>query len=238
MRSIILISLALFFSGCIGNLPIRAEDAPKLPPLALPKIEDPTPPPANKDGKTDPLKEAKYEMQLYSEKAAQAEARYNVLEKQSTQDALRSQTLWISGICLLLAAVCGVAAFMAPLGKKVLTAGAIGFTAVAACAQAFQWAIPYLPWIGGTLLVGGGIWGAINWKKLGTTATTASDYGERVESWLQDLPEDARVKANKIIADAKEEAQKQATALGVHDDLQYLRGKLPSLWQRLTSKIG
>ena len=37
----------------------------------------------------------------------------------------------------------------------------------------------------------------------------------------------------KAIADAKAESQQQAQRLGVHDPLQYLRGKVPSLWQRL-----
>lgn len=237
MRILILILFTL--SACGDPQPPREKPNTDAPPInILPKIEEPKPPAAGKDGKTDPLAQAKYEMQLYAEKSAQAEARYETLKKQANDDAIRAQTLWITGICLLLAAVAGVAAFCVPIGKKFLAGAAVGFASVAACAQAFQWAVPYLPWIGGLMVVGGGIWATVNWKKLGAAVKTAADHGDRMEEWLQDLPEEAREQANKIIGDAKMEAQKQAKALGVHDPLQYLRGKIPSLWQRVTNKLG
>lgn len=235
MRSLILLPflfLLMSFPGCPEDRVVEK------PPVTPPPITDPEPPKPGKDGKTDPLAQAKYEMQLYAEKAAQAEARYDVLQRQATDDAIRKQTLWITGICLLLAAVAGVAAFCVPIGKKTLGTLAIGLTAIAACAQAFQWAIPYLPWIGGVLIVGGGVLMLVKWDKLGKATKTAADYGDRLEEWLQDLPEEARAQANEIIADAKDEAKKQAQRLGVHNPLQYLRGKSPSLWQRVTKKVG
>lgn len=240
MRQLILIPFVLFlssWSACSDSAPREKPNTDAPPITVLPKIEEPKPPAAGKDGKTDPLAQAKYEMQLYAEKSAQAEARYETLKKQANDDAIRAQTLWITGICLLLAAVAGVAAFFVPLGKKTLVAAAVGFASVAACAQAFQWAIPYLPWIGGLMVVAGGVWTVINWKTLGNATKTAAGYGDRLEDWLQDLPAEAREQANKIIADAKVEAQHQAKALGVHDPLQYLRGKLPSLWQRIANKV-
>lgn len=235
MRPVILLGLCLFLTGCPDDRPA---------PIAPPAVEMPTPllgqaaPKAGKDGKVDPLEQAKYDALRYAEAAAQAEARYATMKQQAADDSLRSQVMWITGLCLLFAAICGVMAFIAPVGKKTLAAAAVGFTAIAACAQAFQWAVPYLPWIGGVVLIGGGIWGAINWKKLGAAVKVAADHGDRMEEWLKDLPAEAREQAKQIIADAKKETQKQAIDLGVDNPLQYLRGKIPSLWQRITNKLG
>lgn len=237
MRSLIFVALALFILTGFSACEDRPKDAEKPVIPELPKVEDPAKPAVGKDGKPDPLAQAKYEMQLYAEKAAQTEARYEVLKRQATDDAIRSQTAWITGICLLLASIAGVAAFFVPLGKKTLVAAALGFTCVAACAQAFQWAIPYLPWIGGAMVVGGAVWALFSWDKLGKVAKTAAGYGDRVEEWLQDLPEEARAQANKVIADAKAEAKKQAEALNIHGQLQTLRGKAPALGKRIVSAL-
>lgn len=236
MRSVVMISLAVLFLFGFGSCPEKASAAPPVAaaPDALPEQPKPQP---GKDGKVDPLEQAKYDAQRYAELAAQAEARYQTMKQQAEDDALRSQIAWITGICLLLAAVAGVAAFLTPVGKKTLVAAAVGFTVIAACAQAFKWAVPYLPWIGGVAIVGGGIWAAINWRRLAATTKLAAEHGDRIEAWLEDLPGDARDAAKKIISDAKDEARKQAELLGVHDQLQYLRGKVPSLWQRIVNKV-
>lgn len=220
--------------GCSMVRPDTDPNPPNFHPSGLSPVEDPKP---GKTGKVDPLEQAKADQQKYAELSAQADKRVEVLTKQYNEASQRSQANWISGICLLLAAVAGVAAFIVPLGKKILVAAAVGFTTVAACAQAYAWAIPYLPWIGGTAIVGGGIWAAINWKKLGNAVQVAADHGDRVEDWLLDeLPGDVRAKAEKIMNDAKVESKKQAESLGIHDQLQYLRGKTQTLWQRLFDK--
>ena len=230
MRSLILvvyISTFLFLLYSCDHDP--RSGAPPLVPVEFPAGAAPK--------HKDPLEQAKADMLASAEKAAQSEARYETLKKQASDDILRSQTMWISGICLLLAAVAGVLAFVVPLGKKTLVAAAVGFTTIAACAQAFQAAVPYLPWIGGTLIVGGGLWAAISWRKLGGAVKAAAAHGDRIEEWLQDLPEEAREQANKIMSDAKAEQRKYALAAGVNNEIQYLRGKIPSLWQRITDKI-
>lgn len=233
MRSVIL-GLALILSGCGASAPpIRADQPPSVPSSLPTPLPAPEAPKLDKSGKVDPLAQAKYDDQRYTETAGQAHARYEILKQQYADDSLRSQTMWITGLCLLLAAICGVAAFIVPIGKSILVSAAIGFTVVAACAQAFQWAVPYLPWIGGTMLVGVGIWAAFHGKKIGNAAVVAAQHGDRIENWIQDLPDDMRVKANKIIEDVKTETKQQAVALGVDNPLQALRGKLPSLWQRL-----
>ena len=244
MRGIALICLALLLTACGPSScgrpdPISKPDTPTIviPPEALPGL---APPKADKNGKVDDLEQAKYDARKYAELAAQAETRYKVLNEQRYEDNLRAQVMWITGICLLLAALAGVAAFIVPVGKKVLVGVAIGGVVVAACAQAFREAVPYLPWIGGALIVGAGIWVAINWRKLGQTVQAAADHGDRLEQWLTDdvLPhvdDKARALIEGTISGVKSESQQQAQRLGVHNPLQYLRGKVPSLWQRLFS---
>lgn len=241
MRSIILLLLCCFFMvGCPDDRQNEKKpDPPKVeaPPESLPGLPAPKP---GKDGKIDDLDQAKYEARKYAELAAQAEARYEVISKQRYEDSLRSQVMWITGICLLVAALAGVAAFLVPIGKKACVSVAVGCVVVAACAQAFREAVPYLPWVGGALLVGGAVWIAINWRKLGQSVQAAADHGDRLEKWLIDdvLPhvdDKARGLIEKTISDVKETSQQQAERLGVHNPLQYLRGKAPSLWQRLFS---
>ncbi len=233
MRAILTLLTLLMLVGCDGD---RIEEK-KPDTTAPPTLAPPEAPKPGKDGKTDPLEQAKFEMQRLKEAAAQAEARYETMKKIATDDAIRAQTMWITGICLLLAAVAGVAAFLVPVGKKTLAAAAAGLVAIAACAQAFQWAIPYLPWVGGAIIIGGGVIAVINWRKLADAARTAADHGDRIEEWLKDLPEDARDQALKVVAEAKAEAKKQADRLGIHKELQYLRGKAPSLWQRVVKQV-
>lgn len=244
MRSIIIIllsSLFLFgFTKCPDSTP--RQDQPPAPAPAD-KLPDPEAPKPGKDGKVDPLEQAKYDTQRFSEEAARAKARYAVLKEQAYDDALRAQVIWITGIALIVAAIAGVAAFIVPLGKKTLVGVAVGCVVIAACAQAFREAVPYLPWIGGTLIIGAGIWVAFNWRKLGTAVRSAADHGDRLEQWLRDdvLPnvdDKARDLILKTITDVKGESQQQAERLGVHDPLQYLRGKTPTLWQRIFSQIG
>ena len=243
MRSVMFLCLAFILTACgpsgcerkDATAPSPAPAGVAAPPEALPGLAVPK---KDKDGKTDDLEQAKYDARKYAELAAQAEARYKVLNEQRYEDNLRAQVMWITGICLLIAALAGIAVFLVPIGKKTLVGVAVGCVVVAACAQAFREAVPYLPWIGGSLLVGAGIWVAINWRKLGQTVQAAADHGDRLEQWLTDdvlpkLDDAGRALVNKTIADAKAESQQQAQRLGVHDPLQYLRGKVPSLWQRL-----
>lgn len=246
MRSLIILTILFFLASC---LPSRPE-----PPIAWasplslttpPKIATPITPEPNKDGKIDHLEQAKHDLQVYTEGLAQAKSRVEFLEKQAADEkkqaraeALQSQVLWITVLCLLFAAICGVAAFVIPIGKKMLVAGAVGFTTVAICAQAFESILPYLPWIGGVLVIIASLWALLNGHKLGNIAKNATDHGDRLEAWLQDLPEEARLQADKIVEEVKVESQKQAEALGIHNQLQYLRGKAPSLWQRITNQIG
>jgi hypothetical protein len=234
MRLVILLCLSLFLTAC-GPTGCDRKDTiptPAPPSDVLPPIDTPKP---GKDGKVDPLEQAKYDARKYAELAAQAEARYEVLSKQRQEENLRTQVAWITGIGLIVAAIAGVAAFIVPIGKKTLVGISIGCVVIVACAQAFSWAVPYLPWIGGAFIVGGGIWAAINWRKLGDAVKVAADHGDRIESWLEDLPTAMRNEAQKIVSDAKVETQQQAERLGVQAPLQFLRGKVPSLWQRLFS---
>lgn len=235
--------LTLVLTGCPGDRPDAGTkpnvEAPPINPSALPDMG----PKPGKDGKVDELEQAKYDMRKYKELSAQADARYDTIQKQHDEDALRAQATWISGIALIAAALAGIAAFLAPIGKKTLVTLAVGCVVIAACAQTFKAMVPYLPWIGGAILVGAGIWAAFNWKKLGTTVKTAADYGDRLEDWIRTdllptLDDKARAAAEKLIADAKVEGQQSAERLGVHTTLQTLRGKIPSLWQRITNKIG
>jgi hypothetical protein len=228
------------WSGC-EERPKPPAEAP-IPPATGTTLPDDGPKPG-KDGKVSELEQAKYDARKYKELSAQADARYSTLKKQADEDALRSQVMWISGIALLVAAIAGVAAFLVPVGKKTLVSLAIGCVVIAACAQAFRVAVPYLPWIGGVLLLGGGVWAAFNWKKLGAAVQNASDHGDRLEDWLRtdllpNLDDTARETAEKLIADAKTETKQAAQRMGVHKTVQTLRGKLPSLWQRINTKIG
>lgn len=238
MRYVTIALLCIFLCGWWGSCRKAIAEKPPLPPTPSVLVEPPKAPKADKDGSIDPLEQAMYDIQRFSEAAAQATARYEVLKKQRDEELLSEQIAWITGICLILAAVAGVAAFIVPIGKKYVVGAAVGFAAIAACAQAFHAAVPYLPWIGGALVLGGGLWVSINWRKLGDTVKAASDHGDRLEDWLttdliEKLPPDLRAAAEKLILDVKDESQKQATRLGVHSNLQFLRGKVPTLWQRL-----
>lgn len=243
MKPLFLLVLCLLLTACgPKGCQERANDiAPPTPGIPsvldtpLPGIEAPK---KGSDGKTDPLAQAKYDAQRYAEAAAQAEARYETMKKQAADDSIRSQVAWITGLCLLFAAICGVMAFITPVCKKTLVAAAAGFATVAACAQAFQWAVPYLPWIGGVVLIGGGIWAAVNWKKLGDSVKSAADHGDRLEDWLKTdlinkLPGDLQEQAAQIVSDVKTESKKQAERLGVDRSIQVLRGKTATFWQRL-----
>lgn len=208
------------------------------PPASLPPVEQPKP---GKDGKVDPIEQAKADALRYRELAAQAEARYETMVKQRDEEQLRSQAMWISGIAMLVAALAGIAAFLVPVGKKTLVTVAIGCVVIAACAQAFRAAVPYLPWIGGAALAGAGIWVAVNWRKLGQTVQTAADHGDRLERWLVEdvlpgLDDTMRAKALSVIEDVKIESKAQAQRLGTHGTLQFLRGKSQSLVQRVFNR--
>lgn len=235
--------LGAVLGGCKGSK--QRPDAPapggapgaQLPP-SLPPLEPPKP---GKDGKVDPIEQAKADALRYRELAAQAEARYETLVKQRDDEQLRSQAMWISLTALLVSALAGFAAFLAPVGKKTLVGIAIGGVVVAACAQAFRAAVPYLPWIGGAAVVGAGIWVSIKWRTLGQTVQTAADHGERLERWLIEdvlpgLDDDMRAKVEALIKDVKTESMAQAQRLGTHGTLQYLRGKAPSLLQRILDR--
>ena len=240
MRYVLAFLLSLCCVSCGDDRPAD-EPNPSPQPAPVTPLPGPEAPKPGKDGIVDPLEQAKFDVQRYSEAAAQAEARYKVLKRQADEDRLSAQVAWITGICLLLAAVAGVAAFLIPVGKKSVAAAAVGFATIAACAQAFQWAVPYLPWVGGAVIVGGGLWAAVNWKKLGDAVKTAADHGDRLEDWFKEdliasLPDELQAKAMKLIADAKLEAKNQADRLGVHTDLQVLRGKVKTAWQRLFGK--
>jgi hypothetical protein len=239
MRPIILMLLCclVFVGGCPKEE--RADDKPKPTPSSetLPDLEPPKP---GKDGKVDPVEQAKYDFERFTSAAAKAGARYKLLRRVASEEALDAQVNWITGIALIVAAIAGVACFLVPIGKKTLVGLAIGCTVIAACAQAFREAVPYLPWIGGTLIVGAGVWVAFNWRKLGQTVQAAADHGERLENWLvsdvlPNVDDKARALIEGTITGVKEESQQQAQRLGVHNPLQYLRGKAPSLWQRLFS---
>jgi hypothetical protein len=230
----------VFIGGCPDE--DRKDQKKPDPPVAaapesLPGLPAPKP---DKDGKVDDLEQAKYDVRKYAELTAQAEARYTVVKQQRYEESLQTQVMWITGICLFIAAIAGVACFLVPIGKKTLVGLAIGCTVIAACAQAFREAVPYLPWIGGTLIVGAGIWVAFNWRKLGQTVQAAADHGDRLEQWLvadvlPNVDDKARALIEGTISGVKSESKQQAERLGVHNPLQYLRGKAPSLWQRLFS---
>lgn len=240
MRAVILLLLCciLFIGGC----PSKDERPDQKTPPAVPSetLPDLEPPKPGKDGKVDPLEQAKYDLERFTSAAAKAGARYKVLRRMASEEALDDQVNWITGIALIIAAIAGIAVFIVPVGKKTLTGLAIGCTVIAACAQAFREAVPYLPWIGGALIIGAGVWVAFNWRKLGQTAQAAADHGDRLEQWLVEdvLPnvdDKARELITKTITDVKTESKQQASRLGVHNPLQYLRGKAPTLWQRLFS---
>jgi hypothetical protein len=234
-----LLCCLVFIGGCPSKDERQDQKPPATPPSGetLPDLEPPKP---DKDGKVDPVEQAKYDFERFTAAAAKAGARYKVLRRIASEEALDAQVNWITGIALIIATVAGVAVFFAPIGKKTLTGIAIGCVVIAACAQAFREAVPYLPWIGGTLIIGGGIWVAFNWRKLGQTVQAASDHGDRLEQWLVEdvLPnvdDKARSLIETTIAGVKSESKQQAARMGVHNPLQYLRGKAPSLWQRLFS---
>jgi hypothetical protein len=237
MRAVIIL-LCFMLVGC--GEPDRVENKPTAPGPSGETLPDLEPPKPGKDGKIDPVEQAKYDYERFTSAAAKAGARYKTLRRIAQEESLDAQVNWITGIALIVAAIAGVACFMVPIGKKTLIGLAIGCTVIAACAQAFREAVPYLPWIGGTLIIGAGIWVAINWRKLGQTVQAAADHGERLENWLVSdvLPhvdDKARALIEGTITGVKEESKQQAERLGVHNPLQYLRGKTPSLWQRLFS---
>lgn len=239
MRTLGLLLLCLFlcsFPSCPDSREVKAPAVPLAPPAIPTPLPSPEPPKAGRDGKVDPLEQAKYDQQRYAEALAAADKRVEVLTKQYEEAALKAQVIWITGLCLIFAAICGVLVFVVPVGKKTLAGMAVGFTTVAACAQAFKVAVPYLPWIGGVIVIGGAVLVAINWRKLASAVKVAAGHADRIETWLQDLPTEARTQALKIVEDAKSETQQQAHDLGVHAPLQYLRGKAPSLWQRIINR--
>jgi hypothetical protein len=230
--------IAVLLVGC--GEPDRIDNKPATPAAVVETLPDLEPPKPGKDGKVDPVEQAKYDYERFTSAAAKAGARYKLLRRVASEEALDAQVNWITGIALIVAAVAGVACFLVPIGKKTLVGLAIGCTVIAACAQAFREAVPYLPWIGGALIVGAGIWVAFNWRKLGQTVQAAADHGERLEQWLIDdvLPnvdDKARALIASTISGVKSESKQQAERLGVHNPLQYLRGKTQTLWQRLFS---
>jgi hypothetical protein len=251
MTILLAVICLLGITGCPDDVrpAIKTTPPDSSPAAQVEAVKDIPAPKADKDGKVTPLDQAKYDEQKYAELAAkytaleaQSSKRVEVLTKQAEADAIRAQALWIIGICLILAAICGVAAFIVPLGKKTLGLAAIGFTTVAACARAFEWAVPYLPWIGGTILIGGGIWAALNWKKLGTSTQHAAGYGDRLEEWLKSdflaaLPADLQAKANKVIADVKDATKSEADKLGVSNMVQKLRGKKQTVFKKLLGAV-
>lgn len=240
MRSILilLVCCIVFAGGCPDDN--RKDEKPAAPPASSETLPDLEPPKPGKDGKVDPLEQARYDLERFTAAAAKAGARYKMLRRLASEESLDAQVMWITGIALLVAAIAGVAAFIVPVGKKIIVGVAIGCVVVAASAQAFREAVPYLPWIGGALLIGGGIWVAINWRKLGQTVQAAADHGERLEDWLVSdvLPhvdDKARALIENTLTGVKSESKQQAERLGVHNPLQYLRGKSQTLWQRLFS---
>lgn len=236
MRFLIVVILCFVgMSSCKGCPEARIDKPPIPSEDVFLDVEKPKP---GSDGKVDPLEQAKYDVLLYTERAARAEARYEVLQKQKYDDDIRNQIKWITGIALILAGLAIIAAVISPIGKKTFVGIATACGIIAACAQAFKEAVPYLPWIGGALIIAGGVWAAFNWKRLATTARAASDHGDRLEDWLREdvfptLDDKGRELLEKTIAGVKDESKKQAERLGVHNPLQYLRGKKPSLWKRL-----
>lgn len=226
--------------GCNDKPPPRDDPAAAVAPGEddLPLLEKPKP---GKDGKVDLVEQARYDYVRLSSAAAKAGERYKVLRRIAGEELLDAQVMWITGVALLIAALAGVAAFLVPIGKKTLVALAIGCTVIAACAQAFRVAAPYLPWIGGALIVGAGIWVAVNWRKLGQTVQAAADHGERLEQWLvsdvlPNVDDKARALIESTITGVKEESKQQAERLGTHGTLQYLRGKSKTILQRLFTR--
>lgn len=239
MRSLVVLLLILGLVGCAGSTrPAQSAPTPPLMGNLLPDLE---PPKKDKDGKTDPLEQAKYDALRYQEAAKQSLARYELLKQFAYDDALRAQVMWITGVALILAALATIAAVISPVGKKTFVGIAVACGIIAACAQTFREAVPYLPWIGAVLIIGGGLWAAFNWKKLATVVKTASDHGDRLEDWLLNdfmpLLDDQHQEILKAtIMEVKEESKKQALLAGTHKELQYLRGKTESLWNRLSGK--
>lgn len=234
MRYILGLCAVLILSGCsLDDAAARVK--PPAPAPVLPDVEAPKP---GKDGKVDPLEQAKYDFVVWSERAAQAEQRYEKMRQIAYDDAVQNQVTWITGIALLIGALAIIGAVVSPVGKKTFVGVVVACGIIAACAQAFRESIPYLPWIGGGLMVVAGTWVAFSWKKLATTVRTASDHGDRLEDWLVHdlaprLDDENRQILLATIAEAKEESKRQAMLLGTHKDLQYIRGKADSLGKRV-----
>lgn len=243
------LTLAMVFllSGCAHGTIVP--DLPPLPSIAGPAPEPLDPPKSGPNGKVDVLAQAQYDLGRSKEQTAQLQARVDGLTKQRDDDARRrdadaqrAQAVWISRIALIVAALAGVAAFLVPTGKGILASLSLGCVVVAACAQAYQAAAPYLVWAGGAILLGGGVWAICSWRKQGVATRTAADHGDRMEDWLRSdllpqLDDKMRALAEKTIADAKVESQQVAERLGVHGVIQDLRGKTTSLWQRLRTAV-
>jgi membrane protein implicated in regulation of membrane protease activity len=241
LRLLILVAV-LLCAGCwSGSQALARVPPPPIDPASI--LPDLDPPKPGGDGKVDPVEQAKYDYERLTSAAAKAESRYKTLRRLSQEEAIDAQVKWITGIALIIAAVAGIAAFVVPIGKRIMVSVAVGGSVIAACAQAFLEAVPYLPWVGGILILAAGLWVAINWRKLSQTVQTASDHGDRLEQWLiadvfPHIDAESRILIENTIRDVKLESRQQAERLGVHNPLQYLRGKAPSLWHRLISKLG
>jgi len=239
-RSALLIIFVLFIISC-KQAAINEVRRNVTPPD---EFSSPIPKPApDKDGKVDSLEQAKYDYEAAA--AAQGRAKYRIaaIRELRAADTLEAQVTWITGIALLIAAVSVFCVFLVPVGKTYFLSAIAAGVAVAACAQVFREFAPYLIWVGVVIVVVGGITAAFMWRRLGTTVCASSDHGDRVEMYLRDdlyplLDDNQKQKFNQLFKDAKDESKLQAERLGVHNPLQYLRGKKESLWKRFISKLG
>ncbi len=211
----------LLLTGCFKS-PIEVLPLDRLKPKESP-AEAPAAP-------TDNVEDAKAEMLRAKAEAAAAKDRYETLVAVNRQERLAAQAMWVTGIALLLSVVAGAAAFLLPIGKKTCVTVVIAGLTIAACAQAFSWAIPYLPWIGGAILLIAGFVAAVWGKQIAQAVRVSSEHGDRLENkikadLLPEIPEQLRDRIEALLQQAKQETTQQAESLGVHGTMQFLRGK-------------
>jgi len=171
--------LCLFCMFAVSGCALTGRDDVK-PPIT---ISPPTPDEIAIDTK-DPIalaaaQVARAKAALEAAKAELAAAKAAAAEAERAH--LRALLAWVSGIALLGAIACAVAAIFVPVGKRWCAVGSVACGVVLAMAWGIRELLPYLPVIGMALLAGVVLVGILALRRTQLAAMLAADHADRVE---------------------------------------------------------